>query len=80
LKDREKCRIQLLVDVIFHKLEQNWKSDNGAVHMRPYKVQTANLSLYKQHKTTNLDDMSCEKNIQISDATDVKEVQSFVQI
>jgi len=29
--------------------------------MRAYKVQTANLTLYKQHKTTNLDDMSCAK-------------------
>jgi len=29
--------------------------------MRPYKLQTANLTLYKQHKTTNLDDMTYVK-------------------
>jgi len=29
--------------------------------MRAYKVQTANLTPYKQNKTTNLDNMSCAK-------------------
>jgi len=29
--------------------------------MKVYEVQTANLTLYKQYKTTNLEDMSCAK-------------------
>jgi len=30
----------------------------GSLITRAYKVQTANLALYKQHKTTNLDNTS----------------------
>jgi len=32
-KDHENCRIQLLVVIICHKLKQNRKSDNDAVHI-----------------------------------------------
>ena len=44
--DHENYRIQLLV-VIFHKLEQNWKSDDAAVHKlcsHRYKVQALKLN------------------------------------
>jgi len=32
-KDRGKCKIQLLVVPIFHKLKQNHKIDNDSVYM-----------------------------------------------
>jgi len=63
-KDSENCRIQLLVVVVFHKLKQmrkKWQwcswcmcSRITSLITRAYRVQTANLTLYKQYNTTSL--------------------------